>query len=228
VSVPPSHCARTIAIDGPSASGKSAVGLRAAETLGYLFLDTGTMYRAMTWVALERGVSPGDHDALGRLTVSVDMQVAPGALPDYATIVCDGVDVTAHLRDEAVERHVSAVSKAPGVRSALVDLQRQFAADNAVVMVGRDIGTVVLPDADLKVYLEAPVEVRAERRWKEMAARGATASFDDVLADLRRRDGIDSTRELSPLRKAAGAVVIETGPLGLDEVVARVLELAGC
>ncbi len=221
-------CARTIAIDGPSASGKSAVGSRVADRLGYLFLDTGTMYRAVTWVALERSLDPDDTDALGRLAASCAMVVEPGTGTEYATITCDGVDVTNHLRDPVVERHVSAVSKAPGVRTALVDLQRRIAADRPIVMVGRDITTVVLPDADLKVYLDAAIEVRAHRRWRESLARGAGADLEAIATDLRRRDGIDSTRALSPLKAAPDAFVVDTSLLGLEQVVDRVLELVGC
>ncbi len=221
-------CARAIAIDGPTASGKSAVGSRLAARLGYLFLDTGTMYRAITWLALHRGIDPDDARGLERLAASCDMSVNPGTGAEYATIHCDGLDATPHLRDLEVERHVSAVSKVPGVRTALVDRQRAIAGGLAIVMVGRDIGTVVLPGADLKVYLEAPVEVRAERRWRELIGRGERADLAAVTQAMRRRDEIDSTRATSPLRPADDAIILDTGPLTLDGVVQRVAELAGC
>lgn len=222
------RCARTIAIDGPSASGKSAVGSRVGRRLGYPFLDTGTMYRAVTYLALVRGIDVEDAGALGDLAERCRMEVAPGRAAEFATIVVDGGDVTPHLRDPDVTANVSVVSLAPRVREAMVRLQREIAADRPVVMAGRDIGTVVLPGADLKVYLEATPEVRGERRWLEMRGKGDPKPLAWHIEDLRRRDTIDSTRAISPLRPAEDAVIIDTAPLGLEEVVARVLALAGC
>lgn len=221
-------CARTIAIDGPSASGKSAVGSRVASRLGYLFLDTGTMYRAITHVAIERGIDAAASDDLAVLAQTCDMQVRPGDGTEYARITCDGVDVTAHLRDPEVEQHVSAVSKVHGVRTAMVALQREIAANHAIVMVGRDIGTVVLPAADLKLYIDARAEVRADRRHREVASRGEPSSYEFILADLKRRDSIDSTREDSPLRPADDAVLVDTSEMTLEEVVEHAIRLAGC
>jgi len=221
-------CARTIAIDGPSASGKSAVGSRVAARLGYLFLDTGTMYRAITRVALDRGIDSAAADDLATLAHECDMQVRPGDATEYARITCDGIDVTAHLRDPEVEQHVSAVSKVHGVRTAMVALQRDIAANQAIVMVGRDIGTVVLPAADLKLYIDARAEVRAGRRHREIIARGEPSDYEFILADLKRRDGIDSSREDSPLRPAADAVLVDTSDMTLDEVVEYAIGLAGC
>lgn len=221
-------CARTIAIDGPSASGKSAVGSRLAARLGYLFLDTGTMYRAITRVALDRGIDAAAADELARLAHGCDMHVRPGDGTEYARIACDGVDVTAHLRDADVEQHVSAVSKVHGVRTAMVALQRTIAANQAIVMVGRDIGTVVLPAADLKLYIDARAEVRAARRQREIIARGERADYEFILADLKRRDSIDSTREDSPLRPAADAILVDTSDMTLEAVVEHAIRLAGC
>ncbi|MFN8559456.1 MAG: (d)CMP kinase [Dehalococcoidia bacterium] len=213
-------------MDGPAASGKSAVGTRVAERLGLPFVDTGAMYRAITWLALRRGVPLDDPAALTALAATADVAIRPPAAgsAEYATVLMDGMDATPYLRAADVERAVSLVSAVPGVRERMVAIQRQ-AAGAAIVMAGRDIGTVVLPHAEVKVYLEASPEVRARRRQAEMAAKGRVAAFEDVLADLRRRDGIDSGRDVAPLRPADDAVVIPTDALSIDQVVERVLAL---
>ena len=226
---------RTIAVDGSAASGKSAVGRRLAAKLGYPFLDTGSMYRAITWAALRRGIALGDQQALGDLASALNMEVSladPGSM-DGASISVDGEDVTSQLRQAEVEEAVSIVSRVAGVREAMVRLQREIAAGQTpvlsraegIVMAGRDIGTVVLPDADLKVYLDASIEERAGRRHREFATLGRSATQQMVLEDLRRRDQIDSQRAVSPLRPAEDAVIIDTDGLSLQEVVQRVLAL---
>ncbi|HEU4758969.1 MAG TPA: (d)CMP kinase [Dehalococcoidia bacterium] len=220
---------RVIAIDGPAAAGKSTVGRRVAARLGYPFLDTGAMYRATTWIALHRGVDLSDDDALSELAASIHIDVGPPG-PDSAepcSISVDGEDVTGQLRRPEVEAAVSLVSREAGVRTALVKAQRDLAGRKPVVMAGRDIGTVVLPAADLKVYLDASLEERARRRCLELATLGQEASPDAVLNDLRRRDRIDSERSVSPLRPADDAVRIDTDGLTLDDVVEEVLALAG-
>src|SRR3990172_6939528 len=187
----PASVPRVIALDGPAAAGKSTVGRRLAGSLGYPFLDTGSMYRAVTWAALQHGVDLGDDDALGDLASSlrIDVQRAPGE--DSARILVDGGDVTDHLRSPEVEAAVSLVSRVAEVREALVRAQRELAGRRPVVMAGRGKGTVVLPDADLKVYLDASVEERARRRHEEMASLGREASPAPVPADLRRPAPID-------------------------------------
>ena len=224
---------RVIAVDGSAASGKSTVGRRLAAHLGYPFLDTGIMYRAITYAALQRGIDLSDDGALARLASSVTMDVGlplPGS-DGSATIAVDGEDVTARLRGSDVEEAVSLVSRDPAVREALVRKQREIAARRhpdgpyGIVMAGRDIGTVVLPDADLKIYLDASLEERAARRHREFANLGRDVSEADVLADIRRRDQIDSEREVSPLRPAEDAVIIETDGLSLDQVMEKVLAL---
>ncbi len=202
------------------------MGTRVAAALGLPFIDTGAMYRALTWLALERGVPIDDPVALTALARSTSVAVAapPPGSTQPALIRVDGLDAGPHLRDPEVERAVSIVSAVPAVREVMVQLQRQ-AASGQVVMAGRDIGTVVLPDADLKVYLDASPEVRARRRVAELAARGAAAEYEAVLADLRRRDALDSSRAVAPLRPADDAVVIDTDPLDVEQVVARVLAL---
>ena len=218
---------RVIAIDGPAAAGKSTVGREIGIRLGYPFLDTGAIYRAMTWAALHRGVDLSDEDALSELAASLNIDVGsptPESI-EPSTIFVDGIDVTRFLRQPEVEAAVSLVSRVAGVRNALVKLQRDLAGRNAVVMAGRDIGTVVLPNADLKLYLDASVEERARRRFVELTALGMDLTEEDVLRDLRRRDRIDSERSVSPLRPAEDAVILDTDGLTLEKVVQRLMEI---
>jgi cytidylate kinase len=214
----------TIAIDGPAASGKSTVAEALARRLGYLYFDTGVMYRAVTWAALECSIPIDDEAAVTALAERLHIEVTePGVADGRQYTVCvDGVDVTWAIRTPAVDANVSPVSAYPGVRRALVSQQRRVAAGGGVVMVGRDIGTVVLPDADLKVYLDATVEERARRRWQEIVERGKSVSYYVVLESMRRRDRIDSSRDVSPLRAADDAVLVDTTELSIDQVVDEV------
>jgi cytidylate kinase len=225
----PNHIATTtIAIDGPAASGKSAVGARVAQRLGYRFIDTGAMYRGMTWLALRRNFDVHDAEMLAQLASAASIEVRdalPGA-DEPTIVVLDGEDATSHLRDVAVDASVSLVSRVPLVRAALVRIQRELASAGNVVMAGRDIGTVVLPDAGLKVYLDASIAVRVSRRADQLRASGLPADAAVLQTDLTRRDGIDSTRETSPLTAAADAVIIHTDGMEIDEVVQRIVELA--
>ena len=215
----------TIAIDGPAASGKSVVGAHVAARLGYGFFDTGAMYRALTWAALRRGISPADADAVAAFTVGVGIEVR--AAESTTRVLIDGADATPYLRTPEVEANVSLVSRVPGVRAALVRIQRDLAAAGRVVMAGRDIGSVVLPDADLKVYLDASRDVRARRRADQLRAGGEAADIEAIRAEIERRDGIDSSREVSPLTAAPGAVIINTDHLTIEQAVDRIVELAG-
>jgi cytidylate kinase len=217
-----------IAIDGPAASGKTAIGLALASDLGYRFLDTGAMYRAVTWAAGAHGIDPKDSDAVLRFAESaaVDVVDAESGAAEPTAVLVDGIDATPHLREPQVEANVSLVSRVPGVRAALVRIQREIANGGAVVMAGRDIGSVVLPDARLKVYLDASREVRARRRAEQMRLDGHEPDFESLLADLARRDGIDSSRDASPLTAAPGAVIINTDNLTIEEVVRRLVQLA--
>jgi cytidylate kinase len=218
---------RTIAVDGPTASGKSSVGYMVAERLGYLFLDTGATYRALTWLALQRGVDLEDEEGLARLAGQVDMRLGPPAAgsSERCTIWVDGEDLTGVLRRPEVERGVSLASRVPQVRRAMVAVQRRLAGRRRVVMAGRDIGTVVLPNADLKVYLDASPEERARRRQEEMAALGKPFSESDVRQRVLRRDAIDSGREDSPLKAAEDAIVINTDGLNQEQVVEKIVAL---
>ena len=217
----------TIAIDGPAASGKSTIGESLARRLAYLYFDTGVMYRAVTWAALEQGIAIGDEMAVTALAERLEIDVIPPTLDDgrQYTVLAGGVDVTWAIRTPEVNGNVSVVSAYPGVRKALVRQQRRVAAGGGVVMVGRDIGTIVLPDADLKFYVDASIEERARRRWLEVQARGGEADYEAVLASMRRRDEIDSNREVSPLCVAEDAVVVDTTELSIGEVLAKVEQL---
>ena len=190
------------------------------------------MYRALTWLVLKRGLDPEDEEAIARLVAETNMEVSqppPGSGGPQGSERCrirvDGEDATPHLRTPEVEAGVSLVSRVSAVRRELVRVQRLLAQRGPTVMVGRDIGTTVLPDADLKVYLEASREERARRRCRQLSLEGQTPSFDSVLADLERRDTIDSSRSISPLRPAEDAVVIDTDGLSLEGVVEKVLSL---
>lgn len=218
----------SIAIDGPAASGKSAVGVALARQLGYRFFDTGAMYRAVTWLALQRGVDVRDGDALTELAgrASIVVRETPGDALEPTGVTVDGEEATPHLRDADVEANVSLVSQVAGVRAALVRIQRELATAGGVVMAGRDIGSVVLPDAGLKIYLDASREVRARRRVEQMRQAGLQPDLEALLADLARRDGIDSSRQASPLTAAVDAVIINTDALTVEEVVLRIEALA--
>jgi cytidylate kinase len=186
------------------------------------------MYRAVTWLALSRGIDPNDAPSLARLAqnASITVRESRDVAIEPTAVVLDGEDATPHLRDDAVERNVSLVSRVVEVRRALVVVQRRLASAGRIVMAGRDIGSVVLPDADLKVYLDASREVRARRRAAQLREAGLEPDFDALLTELERRDGLDSSRETSPLTAAPGAVIIHTDELTLAEVVQRILHLA--
>lgn len=212
-----------IAIDGPTASGKTVVGRALARRLGYRFVDTGAMYRAITWLALRDGVGVSDEAGLARL--AAQHVLAPTTDPDADGIVVDGVSLGAELAARDVERAVSEVSRVAGVRDAMVAQQRRLAGEGGVVMAGRDIGTVVLPDADVKLFLAASPRMRARRRLADLQTAGAAVTYEDVLADLLRRDRLDSERALSPLRPADDANIIETDYLDVAAVLAVVADL---
>ena len=217
----------TIAIDGPAASGKSTLGALLAKELGYLYFDTGVMYRAVTLAALQAGLDILDEPAVGALAEKVRIDVGPPSIDDGRDydVLLDGQDITWAIRTDAVNDHVSDVSVYAAVRKAMTDQQRRIAMENKVVMVGRDIGTVVMPDADLKIYLDASAEVRAQRRYQEMLDRGEDADYEAVLRSIKNRDQIDSSREIAPLKAADDAVVIQADDLSIQEVLERAKEL---
>ncbi len=218
--------APVIAIDGPVASGKTAVGLNLAREFGYRLVDTGMMYRAITWLALQKGVDLEDEASLVSLAEAVVIELGQPRATDGPTIKVDERDITDELRLPDVDRGVSFVSRVGGVRRAMVEKQRALAREGSLIMLGRDIGSVVLTDAPLKVYLDASAEVRARRRHRELAEAGIQRPEAEILAELRARDEMDSRRHVSPLRPAADAMIIDTDTLDLDEVLDRVREAA--
>lgn len=206
---------RVIAIDGPAGSGKSTVARRLADHLGLEYLDTGAMYRGVTFAALRRGIDPADPDDVARLVVGLDLDVG------HDGVRVDGVDATIEIRGPEVTRAVSIVAANPAVRAELVRRQREWAvARGGGVIEGRDIGTVVFPDAELKVYLTATPDVRASRRSEEVR----DLAYEVVAADLARRDALDRGRDASPLAQASEAVVVDTTDLTVDEIVRSLAE----
>lgn len=212
-----------VAIDGPAGAGKSTVSRRVAERLGYTLVDTGALYRAIALRAREENVSWDDGPRLGALAARLQLElVAHDAAP---ILLVDGRDRSADIRTSEISQGASIVSQHAEVRTALLGLQRRLGADGGVVLEGRDIGTVVFPDAEVKVFLTASDAERARRRQAELEVRGAPAELDAVLAEIRERDHRDSSRPVAPLRIAADAVRVDTTGLGLEEVVDRVVEI---
>lgn len=217
-----------ITLDGPAASGKSTIGRKLADSLGYLFFDTGIMYRAVTWIALQYDLNLQDEDAITQMaqTAQIDIRTASKDDGRACDVLIADKDVTWDMRSGDVESNVSVVSAYAGVRKALSDQQRKIGLRGKVVMVGRDIGTVVLPEADLKIYLDASAEERAKRRYDETIARGEQANYEEMLKKMIERDHLDSTREVAPLRPADDAVIINTDSLSADQVYEQVINLS--
>ena len=210
-----------VALDGPGSSGKSSVGAAAAQEVGYRFFDTGLLYRALTWLAEHRGVSVDDPEGLVDLVQ--DLGLAPDDAGRLSRVIVDGTDHTADIEAPAVEAAVSSVSAVPEVREALLGRQRELAAGGGIVMAGRDIGTIVLPEADLKLYLDASVEERARRRAEQRGIDPDGPEGQAILESLRRRDRLDSTRAVAPLRVAPDARIITTDGNEFEETVEAVV-----
>jgi len=217
----------TIAIDGPAASGKTTLGQRLARELGYLFFDTGVMYRAITFIALKQCVELNNEKKVVELAYQTNIDVQPPSIEDgrVSDILANGEDITWEIRSPEVDANVSLVSSYAGVRDALTKQQRRIAQKGSIVMVGRDIGTVVLPDADIKFYLDASAEERANRRYKEITERGDKANFESILQGVKKRDQIDSNRDIAPLRPAEDAIIIESDDMNADEVLKFALKI---
>jgi CMP/dCMP kinase len=214
----------TIAIDGPAASGKSTTAKLVAHKLGYLHIDTGAMYRALTLKALDEKIDLSERKAIVHLaqTSAIRLEVEGGT----AKVFLDGIEVSRRIRTQQVNRSVSTVSSYKGVRDVMVQAQQKMAASGGVVLEGRDIGTVVLPQAELKIFMVASVEERARRRKKDLALVGVEAEQDDLVKEIDARDQKDSTRETSPLRKAEDAIELDTSNLTIEEQVDFILEHA--
>lgn len=215
---------KSIAIDGPSGAGKSTLARRLAAHMGYLYVDTGAIYRTLGLAALQRGISPEEKDAVIGLLKQIDIDLRHGE-DGLQHMYLDGEDVTQEIRRPQVSQAASAVSAIAEVRAFLMDMQRDLARRHNVIMDGRDIGTVVLPDADVKIFLTASAQARARRRHWELLERGEQVEFDTVLADIQARDKRDTERSAAPLRQAADAVVVDTTENTLEESVQRLLDV---
>ena len=218
---------RNIAIDGPAASGKSTIGTLVANKIGYMCLDTGIMYRAVAFQALKEGLNISDEAQISSLAQRIEIDILPASSQDgrQFDVMINGEDHTWDIRSTKVNAVVSEVSVYSGVRQAMTLQQRIIAEKGKIVMIGRDIGTVVLPDADLKIYLDASVEVRAQRRYIEDLSHGKDACLEDVITSLRHRDEIDSGRAVAPLRAADDAIVIDSDRMTVYNVVELVMDI---
>lgn len=213
-----------IAIDGPAGAGKSTAARAAAANLGYIYVDTGALYRAIACYVLEKGGDVHDREKVIELLgeITPELRFEQGVQHVYL----NGRDVTDKIRTPEVSMGASAVSPVPEVRAFLFELQRKLARENNVIMDGRDIGTVVLPDADLKIFLTASPEARAERRFKELSEKGNAPAYEQVLQDIIKRDREDSTREIAPLKQAEDAVLLDTTGMTLEETTAEIIKMA--
>lgn len=217
-----------IAIDGPAGSGKTTVAVRLADRLGAVFLDTGQLYRAVTVLALRDGLEISESDGLAERIANGAIEIAPASVDDgrACDVLLQGADVTTQLRAPEVDRNVSAWSAVPSIRAALLPIQRNFARNRRVVMVGRDIASVIFPDAAVKIYLDASLDERARRRFRDLYDTHPGLTLADVESDLKRRDEIDSSRETAPLEVADGAIVVDTNGKSIEAVVDEVAAIA--
>ncbi|RHP52862.1 (d)CMP kinase [Clostridiaceae bacterium AF31-3BH] len=212
-----------VAIDGPAGAGKSTIAKRIARRLGYIYVDTGAMYRAMAYYLIQNQVDAADQEAIAAACQHADISIC--YQDGEQVVLLNGENVNAYLRTEAVGNMASVSSVVPEVRKKLVELQQKLARETDVVMDGRDIGTVVLPDADVKVYLTASVETRAKRRFLELQEKGESADLAKIAADIEDRDYRDMHRDISPLRQAEDATLVDSSDMTIDQVVERILEL---
>jgi len=215
---------KSIAIDGPSGAGKSTMAKRLAAELGFLYVDTGAIYRTVGLYAFRKGVAPENGPAVEALLPELEINMSYGD-DGLQHMMLNGEDVTTQIRQHEISHYAAAVSAIPAVRTFLLEMQRKFARENNVIMDGRDIGTVVLPDAQLKIYLTAHAEDRAHRRYLELLERGQQAEYEQVLKDIIERDYRDMNRETAPLKQAEDAVLVDTTGVGLEESFQMLLDL---
>ena len=209
-----------VAIDGPAAAGKSTISKIVAKKLGYTYIDTGAMYRAFTSYVLDKGVDPENEEECCKLIPEVDIELYPDG-----RVMCSGKDVTRVIREPKVSGNVSYIASYKEIRLALVELQRKLANKVSVIMDGRDIGTYVLPNADVKIFMVASVEERAKRRYKENQEKGIECTYEDIVADVEKRDRIDSSRAFAPLKPAEDSIRLDTSDLNIEEVTNEVLRI---
>lgn len=209
-----------IAIDGPAGAGKSTIAKKVADSLGYIYIDTGAMYRAFTYELLTSSISLSDIEEITKVLEKTNIEFKNNE------IFLNNLNVTNEIRSKNVTANVSAVSAIPQVREKLVDLQRKIASESNSILDGRDIGTVVFPNAELKIFLTASVKIRALRRYNELIAKDKNIDINEIEAEIEKRDKLDSSRETSPLIKAADAIEIDTSDLSIDEVANTILKLA--
>lgn len=210
----------TVAIDGPAAAGKSTVAKIVAKRLGYTYLDTGAMYRAFTWYCLSKGVDCEDEQACCALIPEVNIEMKPNNI-----VLCNGVDVTKAIRQTNVSGNVSYIASYKEIRLALVEQQRKMADNVSVIMDGRDIGTYVLPNADVKIFQIATVETRAQRRYQENMEKGIACTYEEIEEDVKKRDRIDSGRAFAPLKPAEDSILLDTSAMSIEEVVEAIIKI---
>lgn len=209
-----------VAIDGPAAAGKSTVAKLVAKQLGYTYIDTGAMYRAFTWYCMEKGLDCQNHDECIKLIDEVTIK-----LKADGTVLCNDIDITRAIREPRVSGNVSYIASYKEIRLFLVDQQRLMAKEGSVIMDGRDIGTYVLPDADVKIFQIASVETRAIRRYDENISKGIPCTLDEIREDVRKRDYIDSHRDFAPLKCAEDAITLDTSDMSIEEVVNAIIDI---
>ncbi len=213
-----------VAIDGPVGAGKSSTAKQVARELGFVYVDTGAMYRAITVDVLNHGIDPNDEEAVKEIAEKSSVELVPGKDGAQRTLL-NGVDVSTRIRDRDVTQMVSAVSAMKAVREKMTEMQREIGKKGGIVMEGRDIGTVVFPDAEFKLFIEASIDVRAMRRHKELAENGVFVNIEDLKHQIGERDRLNTEREIAPLRKADDAIVIDNSDMTLDEQVAKIISI---